>query len=190
MQQYSDFIDFETRASNLPGAGRTDAATVCFFPGLVHEGEKNSCFLGAVAASGSVAPTIAEPAQDVHGVFQKADAPDTEAMMLAEVEQGCAHAPEDDLGFAVREFEGGELAAGFSADVGDNDIGPIEDLKALSLDAAAKVDLFGIEEESGVEQAGLHEGFAAHDGKGAGNPVDFRGEIVIGPGAIGRAEDA
>jgi len=47
--------------------------------------------------------------------------------------------------------------------VSDDNVRPIEDAKSGGLDAAAQIDLFVIEEEGGIEEAGFDEGFAAQD---------------------------
>ena len=82
----------------LPRAGRGDAAAGGVFPGLVQELEQGEIEVGALAAEGDGAETVAEDGEAVEGALEGAGEVDLETVMLAVVEEGAAHAPEDDLG--------------------------------------------------------------------------------------------
>src|SRR5271166_5402671 len=98
----------------LPGLWRADAAAVGFLPGLSHQRQKKLCFFAAPTPRRIAAVAVAQPAQGVHRVFKGTEQVHAKAVMLAEVKQRCAHAPENYLGIAFGEFESGQLAAGFS----------------------------------------------------------------------------
>ena len=59
---------------------------------------------------------------------------------------------------------------------------PVLDAIAGVPDAAAKIHFFVIEKECLVEIANPLQHFPTDDGKSAGNPVDFRRFVLIGPG--------
>ena len=109
--------------------------------------------------------------------------------MFAVIEECAAHAPANELRSSRGHFQSLDLAGGLSADVNDNDIGPVHDLVACILDAAAEVYLFRIEEELRIEEADLLEGFGPDDGVGSGNPIDLSRHQWIGPGAVEAAEE-
>ena len=134
-----------------------------------------SGFFSAVAAGGDRAANVAQPPELIEREFEPVGQMDFGAVVLAVVEEGGTHAPEDHLLIGVGEFERWQLAGGFAADVGNDNIRPIIDSEAGGLDSAAKIDFFVIEKEGGVEEAGFEERFAAEDEKGAGDPIGFSG---------------
>ena len=134
-----------------------------FLPGLKHHALQQGGFFAAFSSSRVGVAKIADPAQRVEEQLQTHGQACLPTMVLAVIEQVGTHAPEHDFAGVFRQFHRGQVAAGFAAEVSDDNVRPIEDAKSGGLDAAAQIDLCVLEEEGGIEEAGFDEGFAAQD---------------------------